>query len=204
MNKSEKSNGFIVRCDQTSLIKDILQDNESLFTKGNLLLKYTEISSYGKLLSFFKEVKTKGTSIGWELNLQFKNRYRSLYLAGIYEDDIYTVIGTSDVKETRNYFNDLMVMSNQQQNVLREALKESAVAKLKISKVQPERTEEQEQPTKSYLLNLKASLVEIKKMVTKIEVNHSKDLNEAVKVLLFQISGEIAKVQNQMEVNSDN
>ena len=201
MSKAEKSNGFILRCDQTSFIKDILQDNESLFKVGDLLLKYTEISSYGKLLSFFKEVKSKGTSIGWELNLQFNKRYRSLYLAGIFEDDIYTVIGTSDVEETRNYFNDLMVMSNQQQNVLREALKESAVAKLKISKEISPKTGEQGKLAKSDLPNLKTSLGEIKNCISKIEQNHFEDLNEEVKKLLFKISDEVVKAQNTIKGN---
>ncbi|UQD56713.1 hybrid sensor histidine kinase/response regulator [Flavobacterium sp. K5-23] len=118
-------NGFSTYCTQYGVIKEIIHDGVGILVLDKSFLTLVEKSSMGKFFSFLKELNDKRSAIGWEVNFEFiNNEYHTYYIAGIKNDnDTLTIIGSTENRSTRKFYEDLMLINNEQANNIRLLLK---------------------------------------------------------------------------------
>lgn len=129
MNKG-KQKGFIITSDSFFKCIEIEFDNLLNISIDDSLTHYINAASIGKLLSFFNEIKSENSAVGWEINFNNGPEIYAVYMAGIKDSNSYTIIGSTDAIETRKYFNDLTIMYNESLNILRGVVKENEQFKI--------------------------------------------------------------------------
>lgn len=123
MEKSE--DGLILVIDENGIVKEVKRDDFKIVSLNKSILELTDPMSMGKVLSFISSLKKEENIIGWEINLNIRNRIVGLFFAGTSYDRDYLIVASSDLSNSRKLFNDLMIVNNQQINVMRKVIKEN-------------------------------------------------------------------------------
>ncbi len=123
------SNGIALSLDSRGIVRGVLYDAVGLTdeeTVGHSLVSLLDRQSTGKGLSFLMALREEGAAFDWELGLPLGERVEILHFAGIVTENETVVIGAPDRQEVLTFYDDLVRVNNEQMNVLRLAMKETA------------------------------------------------------------------------------
>ncbi len=120
--------GIAMLCDEEGVVVTVLRDALDLgeaLTPGVLFTRLVDRASLSKALSFLVTLKAQGAAFNWELNLPRDGQMVTLHFAGGRSDDgLLLIVGAANGRNAAALFEDMMRMSNEHVNLLREALKD--------------------------------------------------------------------------------
>ncbi len=116
---------FILICNTKGIIEEILSDKSNEMEVGKSLFPFVDHFSVSKILTFFQTVGTTKHVLNWDINFQFQGKIKSLSVSGIFHQN-QIILQAFEPKDTSNKFlEDLTDMNNQQNNLLRQSIKEN-------------------------------------------------------------------------------
>ena len=116
---------FILICNTKGIIEEILSDKSNEMEVGKSLFPFVDHFSVSKILTFFQTVGTTKHVLNWDINFQFQEKIKSLSVSGIFHQN-QIILQAFEPKEISNQFlEELTDMNNQQNNLLRQSIKEN-------------------------------------------------------------------------------
>ncbi len=135
MHKNEpKTGGIALLCDEQGALVKVLRDDLDLIAQDNSeqnlnisagqpWTALVDRGSLQKALNFLVEVKKKGATFDWEMNVPTERSVMSLHFAGAIAEDNMLIVGAKSSKDVMALYEEMMRISNQQTNTLRTVLK---------------------------------------------------------------------------------
>jgi signal transduction histidine kinase len=121
------SHGLALQCDLEGTVTAVLRDDLGLTTQevvGHPLSLLVDRASMGKALDFLLDLRARGASLGWELNVPTSTRFVTLQFAGIVAGERLWVVGAESGNGLLELYEGLMGIQNTHVNALRSAIKE--------------------------------------------------------------------------------
>lgn len=119
---------FSLFCDVSGQVTQVLQDKDQLLPAsliGNMFFSIVVPGDLDKILNFFLELKTKGSAIGWEINLNtLKGAETFSFFGGIFNEQIGIAAATSK-NGAQQLFADITRINNEHVNMIRAMTKEN-------------------------------------------------------------------------------
>ena len=120
---------FSLGCDVMGRVTKILNDPDNLVCSvepGNMFFNIVVPGDLNKILNFFMEIKSKGTAIGWDINISTPSGPLTFhFFGGLFGDDIE--IAASDSWDSAEHlFAELTRFNYEQGNIIRQISKEKA------------------------------------------------------------------------------
>lgn len=141
MELDSQTGGLAILCNSDGIILKILRDDLKIASHvqaGQPLVTLVDGNGLQKILDFLIEVQTYGAAFDWELNFKFKveptsaeeANYRNinLYFAGGLAENYILVVGAPSQRHVNTqFYEELMMINNEQMNSLRTAVKDLAL-----------------------------------------------------------------------------
>ena len=121
--------GLALLCDANGNLLEVLRDPMGLAADLQPGMPFTRLAargSLGKVLSFLNEIKSRGAAFDWEINLQTGDGIRTLHFSGGRSGDNLLIAGAENGKFSLALYEEMMRISNEQTNALRDAYQQSA------------------------------------------------------------------------------
>ncbi|MBN1650056.1 MAG: HAMP domain-containing histidine kinase [Bacteroidales bacterium] len=126
--KESKEKRFSIFCDTEGRVIEVLQDDEHCLSSsiiGKMLFSIVVPGDLDKILNFFLELNSKGTAIGWEININTKTGAKTFsFFGGLFDAKIGIAAATTK-NEAENMFTELAKINNEQTNIIRALSKEN-------------------------------------------------------------------------------
>lgn len=120
---------FSLLCDPDGKILRILDDSESLFGEGSVGSMFFTRVVHGdleKVLNFFIELKSKGSAIGWDINVSCPDGPVTFsFFGGVFGESVGIAASTT-ANGAKQMFTDLTRINNEQINIIRNLTNEKA------------------------------------------------------------------------------
>ena len=116
---------FILICNTKGIIEEILSDKSNEMEIGKSLFPFVDHFSVSKILTFFQTVGTTKHVLNWDINFQFKEKIKSLSVSGIYHQNQIILQAFEQKNSSNQFLEELTDMNNQQNNLLRQSIKEN-------------------------------------------------------------------------------
>lgn len=120
------SEGFIVVCDDSGIIKQVVHNNTEFpsIKESNSIGELFKRDNYFRVLEFLSLVKVKKLVSGWEFLIDEKKEVLIFQLSAMLFDDRLIVIGSQISMYMMTLIRHLMEINNEQTNKLRSLIKE--------------------------------------------------------------------------------
>lgn len=127
---STKHSGLALLCDLDGLILDVVRDDLKIGSEveGRLFSLVVDRGSMGKALGFLGDLREKGATFNWEINIPVQGTLQTLHVGGSRVSDSILIVAATNGKEMLALYEEMMRIGNEQANALRSALKKQAVA----------------------------------------------------------------------------
>jgi two-component system OmpR family sensor kinase len=102
--------GIAIYCDEMGKILEVIQNDISgvtIIKRDALFPSIVERESMGKALSFLLDIRRKGTTSDWELNLNLDGKIKTLHFTGTLQDNRTLVVGTATRSSTLELYDEL-------------------------------------------------------------------------------------------------
>jgi hypothetical protein len=117
--------GIVLICDQNGMVEKIERDDFAVpLNPPFLFTRILEKSSIPKGLSFLAELRNIGTTFNWELVLNLHEVPEVLFFSGGVINDRTFIVGAENSQETRQLFEELMKITNEQATTIRNMIKD--------------------------------------------------------------------------------
>lgn len=123
----EKVKGCAFLCDYDGRIINVLRDDFKLSEPapdGQLFTSFFEHNSMQMALNMLTEIKAKNVAFDYRLNINYNQKYHSLYFLGVCLPENLLIIGADNHKEAIQFTNHLHTINNEQSNLIRNLIKE--------------------------------------------------------------------------------
>lgn len=123
----EAGKNFSVQCDPEGKILDILYDEHKVLATeltGKSIFTCVVPGDLDKLLNFFLEIKTKGSALGWEINLATTSGAETFSFFGGFFGDRIGIAAATTKNGAQVLFAELTRINNEQANLIRSITKE--------------------------------------------------------------------------------
>jgi len=137
MPSQSESKGFVVICDATGSIEQILQNEYELTAEialGMPISAMFDEACREKVLLFCSEARTKGSAFDWELVVQLKSGMEALHCAAAVVEDKLLIVGAGSHDSTIEVIEGMLKINNEQTNHLRIVMKELQQASSQLKK----------------------------------------------------------------------
>lgn len=127
MSSEDQPAGIALLCDPQGLLLEVLHDGLGLTEQvqaGRPFTQVIEPTGLGKALSFLAELRARGATFDWELNVPFAEAIATLYFTGVVTDDKLLIVAASTRSAVPQLCEDLLRINQEQGNALRQAFKE--------------------------------------------------------------------------------
>jgi signal transduction histidine kinase len=124
-----KFGGFALLCDTHGNVTNVLNDSLGLgavIQPGMPFARLAAPGSLGKALSFVTEINAQGAAFDWEVNILAGEQIKTLRFTGGKMNDALLIVGAENNKFALKLYEEIVQMSNEQNNLLRAALKENS------------------------------------------------------------------------------
>lgn len=124
----DKRIGLALLCDRDGIVLSVVRDDLGLGAEivGRLFTLVVDRGSMSKALSFLIELREKGATFNWELNVPLHGEVHTLHVAGSRVEEKMLIVAAADGKEMLALYEEMMRIGNEQANALRSALKGQA------------------------------------------------------------------------------
>lgn len=121
-----KAKGIVLIGDRNGIIKKIERNDFDLSLETPFLFtRLLEKSSIPKGLSFLAELRNDGSAFNWELVLNLHDKPEVLFFSGGFiSDSVMFIVGAENSQETRELFEELMKITNEQATNIRNLIKD--------------------------------------------------------------------------------
>jgi signal transduction histidine kinase len=129
LTEPELPRGLALVCDHHGVVRRVLRDDLGLLADivGARLTSIVDRSSIEKTERFLAEAVAKRAAFDWELGVPGEHTIRLLHFAAsLTEPNVLVVVGAPSRSAVMSYYDELMEVNNEQANVLRAALKNTA------------------------------------------------------------------------------
>ncbi len=127
-DSNTKGRGFIIRCTQEGIIKDIIRNElkqELPFDPEENIHYYLDHQSLIDHKRFFAEVRESGAGLAWQLNLKGKEETMALTFAAVLEEEDLLVVAAENVDKILDYYEDLIKRNSPYANKIRDIIQRS-------------------------------------------------------------------------------
>jgi len=121
--------GLALLCDMNGNITQVLHNLPGLNTSNQIGVPFTRLvapGSLAKALSFLVEIRTQSMVFDWEINIVNEGLIRTLHFTGGQIGDSLLIVGGENSTLAQRLYEEMLHMSNEQVNLLREVLKENS------------------------------------------------------------------------------
>ena len=123
----EISNGFYLICNRKGQVNDVLFDDLGLISKGRLPIQFGDImdnESLKKASDFWENILNNEFVFDFEMHVKREELepMPMKFIGGCFDNQVW-VIGVSNNKVLQKILNELMLINNEQQNLIRSAEK---------------------------------------------------------------------------------
>lgn len=122
------SQRFSLICDHDGRVEKILYDMDHILPssfEGKMFFVIIVPEDLHKILNFFLELKTHGTAVSWEININLRAGPATFsFFGGMFGDKIGIAAADSG-KEARELFDELARINSEQANIIRKVSKEN-------------------------------------------------------------------------------
>ncbi len=125
MNSSGLNKGFVLWCDDSANVLEVIRKGKLNIGVGENLNNYVHEDSRYKFDNLLKKVKSEKMQYGWEINFRTEGQIKQLFLTGIYRDNQTCLIALNDLSDTANYVEEMLQLNNEQNNHIRDLLKQN-------------------------------------------------------------------------------
>ncbi len=127
--KAKEARGLALLCDEQGLIQQVLRNDLNLpeALVGHLFFGIVEEASRAKAMDFLVGLKTQGSLLDWEMNVQPARAVITLHFAAGRAGDSLLITASTTSDLSARFFADMMRINNEQTNTLRTMMKENAV-----------------------------------------------------------------------------
>ena len=119
---------FAITCDLEGMVIQVLNDDYHVLPNpivGNMFFSAVVPSDLDKILNFFLLLKSQGTAVDWELNINSPSGPETFtFFGGIFNDNIWIAAATA-TNVANLLFNELTAINNEQANLIRDVVKEN-------------------------------------------------------------------------------
>lgn len=116
---------FVLICNTQGIIEEIISDSSHQMETGHSLFPFVDHFSVSKILTFFQTVGATKHVSNWDINFQFKEKIKSFSVNGVLHQN-QIILQAFEVNDASNHFlEELTEMNNQQNNLLRQSIKEN-------------------------------------------------------------------------------
>lgn len=126
MTAKETSAGIAFLCDQYGVILDVMRDEIGMgdrLAPGQTLADVADKASDEKIKNFLNELVEEGAAFDWEINVPMRGRLITLQFGGSRADSQrYMVVAAQSQRAALKLYEDLLQISNEQTNALRESM----------------------------------------------------------------------------------
>ena len=153
MPEKSVSRGFVVICDESDSVEQILQNDFSLVREmqtGQLVTGIFDEENLDKVLQFLQEARTIGTAFDWELVARLTGGPLTLHCAAALLENKLLVIGATSRDSALQVVEEMLKINNEQSNNLRLLMKDLHQAS--------EQLKERDQSTYDHLTRLNNQL----------------------------------------------
>jgi signal transduction histidine kinase len=122
---SDVRHGLALLLDTNGKIERVLQNDLGLTeaVPGNMLVRLADRGSRSRALEFVTRITNSGTALNSEWNVLSGDIPTTLYFSGAQVDDRIVVVAAASDKETTQLYKEFVRISNEQTNLLRDAMK---------------------------------------------------------------------------------
>lgn len=123
----KSSRGLALICDLRGMILNVIRNDSRLpFAQpGQLFLRLIDNENRNLALSLLTEIKMTGVVLDWELNVNGATGMEAMSFAGNMVGDTLLIIASPSGGNTREIYEELLRINNEQTNLLRAAIKQS-------------------------------------------------------------------------------
>lgn len=127
--KSNPARGLAIICDLRGMIVNVIRNDARLpyAQPGQLFVRLISNENRQLGLSLMTEIKLQGVVLEWELNVKGETGMEAMKFAGNLMGDTLLIIATPGAGNTREIYEELLRINNEQANLLRAAIKQSHV-----------------------------------------------------------------------------
>ncbi len=120
--------GLAVLCDSAGMIRHVLLNDLHLpeAVPGRLFLLLVDPGSRTKALDFLMRIKTHQATVDWELNVLLEDGPATLHFSGGVVGEQILIVAAGNGELAARIYDEMMRISNEQVNLLRAAIKQSA------------------------------------------------------------------------------
>jgi len=120
--------GLALLCDPAGIIQQVLRNDLGVTDAipGRLFFRLVDPGSRAKALDFLVHIKTHQAAIDWELNALLEDGPATLHFSGGLIEDHILIVAAGNGQLAARLYDEMMRISNEQVNLLRAALKQSA------------------------------------------------------------------------------
>jgi hypothetical protein len=116
---------FVLICNTQGIIEEIIHDSSHELETGHSLFPFVDHFSVSKILTFFQTINATKHVSNWDINFQFKEKIKSFSVNGILHQN-QIILQAFEVNDATNHFlEELTEINNQQNNLLRQSIKEN-------------------------------------------------------------------------------
>jgi hypothetical protein len=129
MTMHEQSAGVVLLCTGQGTIQQVVQDDLGLTgpdTVGKSFASLVDSGSGEKAENFLATLAERGIAFDWELNVSLGSRLVTLHFFGGVAHVYWLIVGAFSRSDATVYYDEMMLMNNEQTNSLRLALKDVA------------------------------------------------------------------------------
>ncbi|MEI6213695.1 MAG: HAMP domain-containing sensor histidine kinase [Desulfuromonadales bacterium] len=137
MSESGISKGFIVICDESDIVEQVIQNDFQLaceLAPGRLITGVFDEECLEKALAFFDEARSNNSAFDWELIVPLTTGLVTLHCAAAVIDEKLLVIGASSRDSAIQFIEEMLRINNEQTNKLRAAMKDLHTASQELKR----------------------------------------------------------------------
>lgn len=164
---------FVLICNTQGIIEEIIHDSSHELETGHSLFPFVDHFSVSKILTFFQTIGATKHVSNWDINFQFKEKIKSFSVNGVLHQN-QIILQAFEVNDASNHFlEELSEMNNQQNNLLRQSIKENYQTK-PVSVIQHQNTQ-----LKNELHQLKKKVIQLNQEKDKLLYNLTEEKNQS-------------------------
>lgn len=125
---TDSQQGLALLCDQNGIIVQVLRNDLNLVeaVPGRLLARLAERSSRHRAMQFLADISANGSVLNRDWNVLLPTGLASLYFSGTLVEGQIVVVAATNNKMAAQLYEGVIQISNEQVNMLREAIKINA------------------------------------------------------------------------------
>ena len=127
MQLNSSGKGFVVICNASGIIEQIIQNDYELthgLSVGNPIAAIFDEACLEKVLLFFSEANSKGSAFDWQLVASVEAGSATLHCAAALQEDKLLIIGAGSRDSAIQVIEEMLKINNEQTNHLRILMKE--------------------------------------------------------------------------------